>query len=52
MRCSHTSLRCIHGDEIIAAGYRRARCVDCGKLFDDLPAVCTVTNNLHAGATQ
>lgn len=36
-RCPHLNQRGIYGDEIIAAGYNRARCLDCGKLLPDLP---------------
>lgn len=39
-RCRHTRQRCIHGDEINAAGGRRARCLDCWALLGDLPADC------------
>jgi hypothetical protein len=47
--CPHPRRRCIHGDEIIAAGYKRSRCMRCGKLFDDLPAICSVTGETHYG---
>lgn len=36
-RCQHERQRGIYGDEIIAAGWHRARCLDCGKLLDRLP---------------
>ncbi len=37
-RCPHETQRGIYGDEIIFAGYRRSRCLDCGRLLPDLPA--------------
>lgn len=36
-RCRHDNLRGIYGDEIIARGYKRSQCTDCGRLFDSLP---------------
>lgn len=33
-RCPHSRLKGIYGDEIIAAGYARLWCRDCGKLLD------------------
>ena len=36
-RCPHEDQRGIYGDEIIAAGWKRARCLDCGRLLPDLP---------------
>jgi hypothetical protein len=35
-RCPHLFQRGIYGDEIIAAGYKRARCLDCGRLLPHL----------------
>lgn len=32
--CPHSNLRGIHGDEIIAAGFKRLHCLDCGRLLD------------------
>jgi hypothetical protein len=32
--CPHSRLRGIYGDEIIAAGFKRLRCLDCGRLLD------------------
>lgn len=29
-------IRDIYGDEIIAAGFKRSQCMDCGKLFKSL----------------
>lgn len=29
-------IRNIYGDEIIAAGFKRSRCMDCGKFFNNL----------------
>lgn len=37
-RCPHLHQQGIYGDEIIAAGWKRARCLDCGRLLPDLPA--------------
>ena len=36
-RCSHLWQRPIYGDEIIAAGFKRARCLECGRLLPSLP---------------
>lgn len=36
-RCPHDCQRAIYGDEIIDAGFRRSRCLDCGRLLQDLP---------------
>lgn len=38
--CRHNVVRCIHGDEIIAVGYRRSQCLLCGKYLKDLPDIC------------
>lgn len=46
-KCKHLRVRCIHGDEIILAGYRRSRCLDCPSLFDSLPTYCSVTGEKH-----
>lgn len=49
-RCPHARQRCIHGDEIIAAGYRRARCLDCWALLRPLPKLCSadgITGHPH-----
>ncbi len=32
--CPHSNLRGIYGDEIIAAGFKRLWCADCGALLD------------------
>jgi hypothetical protein len=32
--CPHSRLRGIYGDEIITAGFKRLRCLDCGRLLD------------------
>jgi hypothetical protein len=37
-RCPHMNQRPIHGDEINAAGGKRARCLDCGRLLPNLPS--------------
>lgn len=34
LRCPHSNLRGIYGDEIIMAGYRRLRCLDCRAYLD------------------
>jgi hypothetical protein len=36
-KCPHERQRGIYGDEIIAAHYKRARCLDCGRLLPNLP---------------
>lgn len=36
-RCPHERQRGIYGDEINASGGKRARCLDCGRLLDELP---------------
>lgn len=52
--CKHTRLRCVHGDEIIARGFARAACLDCGRSRrrEPLPAVCSVTGRLHASHVE
>lgn len=35
--CRHDRLRGIYGDEIIARGWKRSECLDCGKTWDTLP---------------
>lgn len=32
--CQHPNVRGIYGDEIIHSGWRRWRCLDCGKAFN------------------
>ncbi len=49
-RCSHINVRCIHGDEIIAVGYRRSQCFDCDRFLKPLPGLCSVTGELHPSA--
>ena len=34
--CPHMHVRNIYGDEIIAAGWRRSQCMDCGTFFKSL----------------
>jgi len=46
-RCKHDSIRCIHADEIIMAGWKRGACMDCPKLFDNLPETCWFTKEKH-----
>lgn len=46
-KCSHDRQRCIHGDEIIAVGFKRGVCLDCGKFQDELPAICFQTGKKH-----
>jgi hypothetical protein len=46
--CPHVRVRCVHGDEILATGGRRVRCLDCGRALDEpLPALCTTTGLAH-----
>jgi hypothetical protein len=33
-RCPHVNIRGIYGDEIIARGWYRLECMDCGRLLD------------------
>lgn len=47
LKCKHKNVRCIHGDEIILAGYRRSRCEDCPAIFDSLPEICSTTGLKH-----
>ena len=47
-KCEHARQRCIHGDEIIAVGFKRGVCLDCGKLQDKLPNPCFVTGKDHS----
>jgi hypothetical protein len=35
--CRHDNLRGIYGDEILHLGFARSICLDCGRLFRDLP---------------
>jgi hypothetical protein len=50
--CKHTSIECIHGDEIILAGWRRSRCRNCHATFDSLPEICSVTGVMHNRKTK
>jgi hypothetical protein len=36
-KCRHDRLRGIYGDEIMGRGWNRSECLDCGRLFPDLP---------------
>lgn len=46
--CAHDTVRCIHGDEIIARGFRRRLCMTCGRaLKGDLPRICWFTRTPH-----
>ncbi|GAB3125844.1 hypothetical protein HNR05_000969 [Leifsonia psychrotolerans] len=46
--CKHRHVRCVHGDEIIARGFRRVACLDCdGSLEGPLPQFCYVTGEYH-----
>jgi hypothetical protein len=47
LRCKHKRVRCIHGDEIILAGWRRSQCLDCLQTFDNLPEICSNTGVQH-----
>ena len=50
LRCKHVLVECIHDDEIIAYGWRRVRCLDCGRaLRGALPNVCSFTGLPHRG---
>lgn len=52
-RCAHEHVRCVHGDEIVALGWRRRVCVDCGKPFaGPLPRVCWYTGRPHYDETK
>ena len=57
-RCSHTNVRCIHGQEIESttrwrlwrrSTIARVRCLDCEKpLYDrEMPDLCSATNKSH-----
>ena len=48
-RCPHARLRCTHGDEIIARGFARAVCRDCGRALkrEPLPVMCFYTGEPH-----
>lgn len=47
--CKHPRVRCTHGDEIIARGFKRRVCLDCNRALDGpLPEPCTVTGRFHA----
>jgi hypothetical protein len=46
-KCKHPKIRCIHGDEIILAGFNRSACTTCSALFDSLPEICSVTGEKH-----
>jgi hypothetical protein len=46
--CRHWNVRCIHGDEIIAANLKRIRCLDCGRSLDGpIPDPCFYTGQAH-----
>jgi len=46
--CRHETVRCIHGDEIIARRWRRRLCMVCGRaLRGDLPRVCWFSGRVH-----
>jgi hypothetical protein len=47
-KCKHERVRCIHGDEILLAGWKRATCLDCPAVFDSLPEYCSFTLEPHA----
>lgn len=46
-KCKHPRQRCIHGDEIIAVGFKRGVCLDCGQFQDKLPDPCFVSGKDH-----
>lgn len=46
--CKHDDVRCTHGDEIIARGFRRRLCMTCGRaLRGPMPSTCWFTGALH-----
>jgi hypothetical protein len=46
--CKHETVRCIHGDEIIARNFRRRLCMVCGRaLKGRLPLRCWFSGRLH-----
>lgn len=45
--CQHKNQRCIHGDEIIQVGFKRARCLDCGQYLTKLPETYYYTGERH-----
>ena len=48
-RCGHKRVRCVHGDVIVMANYRRRACLDCGRyLKGPLPDYCNVTLGKHS----
>ena len=48
-RCGHQHVRCVHGDEIVHANYRRRACKDCGRyLKGPLPEMCAVALQPHS----
>ncbi len=48
--CKHDEVRCVHGDEIIARGFRRVACLVCGRSLDrDLPVMCWFSGERHVG---
>lgn len=49
--CEHDEVRCVHGDEIIARGFRRVACLVCGRsLNEPLPRLCWFTGEQHVDA--
>lgn len=51
--CKHPDVRCVHGDEIIARGFRRVACRVCGRsLRRDLPRLCWFTGTPHPSAPE
>lgn len=43
--CPHSKLRPIHGDEIVAAGYKRLDCLDCRRLLDGPVVIAYLRKN-------
>lgn len=51
--CEHDVIRCIHGDEIIACGFRRRLCMTCGRaLRGPLPRLCWFSGTPHASVSD
>lgn len=51
--CRHESVRCAHGDEIVARRWRRRVCLVCGRaLRGDLPTMCFFTEKPHPQLAQ
>lgn len=53
-KCPHPwwRVRCIHGDEIMAFGYWRSQCLECLKIFRDLPEWCWYSHKPHSSSSN